>query len=118
MENSRKGAVVAHMLYTALRNGKDADVSSMTDLADRLKIVERKMLKLAIAGCNGDPSYSEEEWKKNEDFVLNIIEEKIGCKCYCNADPRGAIIRLYLIDEDGDAWYNQAETQTTVLAWD
>ena len=116
--NNMKGAIVAHMLYTALRNGKDTDISKMTDLADSLRATEKKMAKLAVAQCNGDPSFSEEKWRELETSVKDMVEEKIGCKCYCDADPRGSVIRLYLVDEGGTAWYTQAETETTCLSWD
>lgn len=63
------------------------------------------------------PVYDCEKQVRTEDRATKLIEEMIGCECYTQRDPRGFMIRMYLVDENGEKWFNSWDGETVGLDW-
>ena len=111
-----KRQIVSAMCATAEANGNGCKWYEMEAIADRLHRIETTLGRLAEEQCNY-PVYDEVKQGRLEKLALKIIRDTIGCKAYTQRDPRGYCIRMYLIDENGDKWYNVWDGETTGLAW-
>lgn len=115
-EYRRREAIIGHMLTTARRNGKETNWLMMSQIADRLHRVETTLSRLAEDECNYS-TYDKRKQESREKFAEDLISKEIGCKCYTQRDPRGYCIRMYLVDENGNKWFNTWDGETTGLAW-
>jgi hypothetical protein len=111
-----KRRILSAMCATAEVNGNEYKWYEMEAIADRLHRIEATLSRLAEEQCNY-PVYDSAKQERLEKLALKIISDTIGCKAYTQRDPRGYCIRMYLIDENGDKWFNVWDGETTGLAW-
>jgi len=113
---NEKRKIVSALCATAESNGNDLKWYEMEATADRLHRIETTLSRLAEEQCNY-PVYDAAKQERLEKLALKIISDTIGCKAYTQRDPRGFCIRMYLIDENGNKWFNTWDGETTGLAW-
>jgi hypothetical protein len=100
-----KAQICARMCDTAKANGKDLDLLDAHGLADRLHRLEATLTRLAEDECNY-PVYDKAKQDRIEKLAEKLIKDNIGCECYTQRDPRGYCIRMFLVDDEGNPWYN------------
>ena len=113
--NEKRG-IVSAMCATAKANGNEYKWQEMEAVADRLHRIETTLSRLAEEQCSY-PVYDAAKQERLEKLALKIISDTIVCHAYTQRDPRGFCIRMYLIGEDGNKWYNVWDGETTGLAW-
>lgn len=110
------GLVIKAMMSTAAANGKDSNYTKISGLAKRLHRIEVTLSRLACDACNY-PEYDSTKQSRLEKLACKLISDNIGCKCYTQRDPRGYIIRMYLVDDSGRPWFNLWDGETVGLNW-
>lgn len=117
-EFKQRETVIKMATHTAIKNGIETDTYEMSKTIDRLHRFEPALQRFADRSCSVTLSAEEErKWKKKIETVRKIIKEKIGCDSYVCTDPRGAMIRMYLVNEDGRKWHNNFDGETTCFLW-
>lgn len=116
MRIRRKYRIIDFMRSTARHNGKELSYSEAVAFANRLHRLEATLSRLAEDQCNR-PVYDEAKQERIENLAERLITETLGCKCYTQRDPRGFAIRMYLVDEDGNKYFNSWDGETTGLDW-
>lgn len=111
-----KGLVIKAMQATAAANGKPADFSTISRIADRLHRIESTLSRLACDACNY-PVYDSAKQERLEKLAVQIIKKDLGAESYTQRDPRGFIIRMYLQDDTGRPWFNSWDGETVGLDW-
>ena len=116
----RRERFTHYMIATAEKNGKDVDFLEMLNFSDWLHRCEVTLSRLAEQQCC-DPyfegSKAQQKQERTENRVEKAIKEKIGCNCYTQRDPRGCMIRLYLVDYEGKKAFNNFDGETCCINW-
>lgn len=118
-ELARRNLVVKMATHTAIKNGIKTDTYEMGKTIDRLHKFEPALQRFADHNCSDREFNAEDKrkWEKKIETVVRIVKEKIGCNAYVCTDPRGAMIRMFLVDEDGRKWFNSMDGETTCFNW-
>lgn len=114
-----KARVMKYMMITAMWNGKSPSFHEIENLADMLHRDEVRMQHLAERECD-DPTYGDADQRAYDraiDRVVTRIKDEIGAVAYVDGDPRGWMIRMRLLDENGKPWSNSGDGETAALAW-
>lgn len=118
-ELARRNLVIKMATHTAIKNGIETDTYKMSKVIDKLHRLEPAVTRLIVEKVNKGSldSRKYKDLERKAGHILQIITENIGCKAYICKEPRGATIRMYLIDEFDRPWFNSMDGETVCLNW-